>query len=49
MKTTKGGIKREPWFPLQKEDGRNQYKHNYVWKKEQEPGNGFIPILAKQI
>ena len=28
---------------------RNHNKHNDVRKKEQEPGNRFVPILAKQI
>ena len=34
--------------PLEKQV-RNHNKHNDVRKKEQEPGNRFVPILAKQI
>ena len=36
-------------FPLDKENVRNRNKHNDVRKKEQEPRNRFIPVLAKQV
>ena len=32
-----------------KEHVRNHNKHNDIRKKEQEPGNRLIPVLAKQI
>lgn len=32
-----------------KEHVRNHNKHNDVRKEEQEPGNRFVPVLAKQI
>jgi len=42
------GSKGNDEFPL-KEHVRNHNKHNDVWKKEQEPRNRFVPILAKQV
>jgi len=43
------GLKGNLRFPLHKKQVRNHNKHNDVRKKEQEPRNRFIPILAKQI
>jgi hypothetical protein len=42
------GSKGNDEFPLEKQV-RNHNKHNDVRKKEQEPGNRFIPVFAKQI
>ncbi len=43
-KAKKGNLR----FPLDKHV-RNHNKHNDVRKKEQEPGNRFVTVLAKQI
>jgi len=43
------GLKGNRRFPLHKKQVRNHNKHKDIWKKEQEPRNRFIPILAKQI